>query len=208
MDRATRFYAAAIVLALLLGGPAIPEPYLSVALFLVGCLLLIVLIVATILSSMKKKDGTPKRPKPPAIKTGDINAPVGSIGQSGGTTIQKIVAPQHRSFQGHDLAELRQFLVQFAGTAVKVVCGLGDGEAAAFAQEIKTLLVGAGWQVSGVDQAVKMPPPPPGVGLNFTEGANNPPPWVMGFANRLMAMGFQVSGGYGSQQTEVFVGHL
>jgi hypothetical protein len=196
------------VLALVIGSPGIQEPYLSVALFMVGCLLLVILIVATILSSMKKKDGKPKRPKPPAIKTGDINAPVGSIGQSGGTTIQNVVGPGHRSMQGHDLAELGHFLAQFAGTAITVICGLGDGEAAVFAEEIKTLLIGAGWQVSGVNQAVRMPPSPPGVGLNFTEGANDPPPWVMGFANRLMAMGFHVSAGYNSRQREVFVGHL
>jgi hypothetical protein len=157
---------------------------------------------------MKTPDQPKKRKQSQTITTGSIYAPVGSIGQSGGTTIQNVTAPPQRSFQSYDLAELRNYLAQFAGTTAMMAWGGGDGEAEAFAHEIRTLLVSAGWKVDRYRSVLGIPTPPAGVSLRFAGLEANAPAWIAGFRDRLAAWGFVANGVPDFYQTEIYVGRL
>lgn len=187
-----------------------PNPWWAASVT-IGLLLIVLSVAGFILDQVSKDDEgraslPSQRPAPPSPIT--IHS-VTSHQQSGGITAHTVnVAPPTRSFKSHDLTDLKTFLAQFGGTPVTVTCGFGDGEAAHFAEEVKELLLAAGWQVTGVDHVLRTPPPPGGISILFTGPDVNAHPWVMGLAERLIALGLQTSGGYNSQKDEIHVGHL
>lgn len=145
-------------------------------------------------------------PAPSAVGT-TIHADVASVQQMGGITAHTInVGPAPRTFRNRDLGDLPEYLRRFAGTATSIICPTGDREAADLAEEIKALLQNAGWKVDGVNYAMRVPPPPPGIGLNFTGADPNAHQWVEGLGQRLIALGFPVTYGMNSSGVHIFIG--
>ena len=71
----------------------------------------------------------------------------------GGITAGQVnIGPQPRRLDANLKSQLLQAIPK--STKVSVTCIMGDGEAFQFAEEIRVCLVGAGYDVEGVNQAI------------------------------------------------------
>ncbi len=83
---------------------------------------------------------------------------VTSNNQSGGITAGVVnVGPQPRNLNARHVSQLQQFLPDKT-KIVTVKAVMGDGEAFSFATQIKNFLVERGYEVNGVNQAVRCVP--------------------------------------------------
>ena len=100
-----------------------------------------------------------KRQGEPTASSSTFN--VTSIGQQGGITAGVVhVGPQRRQVDDGIRRQLANILPDKSRT-ITIVSVLGDGEAHSFATQIKEYLVGQGYDVNGVNQAVFSGVPPP-----------------------------------------------
>jgi hypothetical protein len=92
-----------------------------------------------------------------SIKIAEYEETIGKLRSEASKGLAQLEAAlqqsHERTLPKHVIPRMKEELSRFAGSVARLACDREDGEALAFAEELKMVFEDSGWKVRGIDQA-------------------------------------------------------